>query len=94
MSCIAALVDLKTVISLAPNQTYTLRSSINSRYAILVSIGLDNLYPLVAIRDQATGFKQSVKRRGQCATPIEPISTGDLNSTLSDSHHLCVSTGE
>lgn len=69
MSCFAELVDLKTVCSLAVDQTYTLRSSMYSRYVILVPLGLDYLYPTVALKGQATGFIHSVKRRGQRASP-------------------------
>ena len=84
---------------MASDEVYNLRSSVNIGYVIFVPIDMDNLYPSIALKDQATRFKHSVKRRGQRASPLEinptPIefnSAGDLNSTFSESYYLGVST--
>ena len=69
MFSMVALVDFKTLLSLASEDTNTFRSSIYIRKDTLALIGVDNLYPSVASSDQAIGFKHTVTRRGQSESP-------------------------
>ena len=40
------------------------------RYVSFMPIDLDNLYPSIALKDQVTRFKHSVKKGGQSASPL------------------------
>ena len=81
ISSIADLVDFSTVFNLLSEAAKIFKSSMYNRSVTLVLIGLDNVYPSVALTFRAMGFKHRVNSLGHKASPWgRPL----LNFIISD----------
>ena len=79
----SSLTDLRTLRSLLSDAANTFKSSMYKRSVIFRLIGFDNLYPSVALRFQAIGFRHKVKSHGQnelsCCNPLWKIIISDVS---------------
>ena len=69
ISCMSPLVSFSTRFSFFSEAAKTFRSSIYRRSVTLTSVGLNNRYPSVARRRDATGFRHRVNNLGHKASP-------------------------
>ena len=83
---IPSFTTLNTLSNLLSEAANAFKSSMYNKWVTFWDIGLDNLYPYVALSFHAMGFRHSVKRAGQRASPCgDPF----LKRMISDVSRPC-----